>query len=104
MKGRTPTKAEKQLHDRIASLGCIACLLDGRRNYHVSIHHIAGRTRPEAHLQVLPLCAGHHQDGTGAPGLIAVHPYKARFEAKYGTQEHLLSLVMTMVSEETTNG
>lgn len=101
MKGRTPTKAERQLHDRIARLGCIACLLDGRQNPVVSIHHIDGRTKPEAHRQVLPLCAGHHQDGTGAPGLIAVHPYKARFEQKYGTQEHLLSLVMTMVSEET---
>lgn len=99
MKGRTPTKAEKQLHDRIASLGCIACLLDGRQNPVVSIHHIDGRTKPEAHRQVLPLCAGHHQDGTGAPGLIAVHPYKARFEERYGKQSDLLEMCMARIEE-----
>ena len=99
MKGRTPTKAEKQLHDRIASLGCIACLLDGRQNPVVSLHHIDGRTKPEAHRQVLPLCAGHHQDGTGAPGLIAVHPYKARFEERYGKQFDLLEMCMARIED-----
>ena len=99
MKGRTPTKAEKELHDRIARLGCIACLLDGRQNPVVSIHHIDGRTKPEAHRQVLPLCAGHHQDGTGAPGLIAVHPYKARFEERYGKQSDLLEMCMARIED-----
>lgn len=90
MKGRNRTAAEKRFHDQLASLGCIACRLDGTHNPVVSIHHINGRTRPGAHMQVLPLCAGHHQDGTGWPGLIAVHPWKRRFEDKYGTQEQLL--------------
>ena len=90
MKGTTPSKAERELWDELASLGCIACRKDGRFNSMVSIHHIDGRTKPGAHRKVLPLCAGHHQDGTGAPGLIAVHPYKARFEAKYGKQTELL--------------
>ena len=94
MKGRTPTKAEKELHTRIAELGCIACHLDGRFNGWVSIHHIDGRTKPGAHKRVLALCAGHHQDGTGLAGLIAVHPWKAAFEAMYGTQEQLLKLTM----------
>lgn len=90
MKGRTPTAAELDLWDALAELGCIACHKDGRFNPHVSIHHIDGRTKPGAHRKVLPLCAGHHQDGTGAPGLIAVHPYKARFEERYGKQTELL--------------
>jgi hypothetical protein len=64
----------------------------------VSIHHIAGRTLPDAHKLVLPLCAGHHQDGTGQDkSMIAVHPYKARFEAKYGTQKELLAEVMQLI-------
>lgn len=90
MKGSTPSKAERELWDDLASLGCIACRKDGIFNSMVSIHHIDGRTKPGAHRKVLPLCAGHHQDGTGAPGLIAVHPYKARFEARYGRQIDLL--------------
>lgn len=90
MKGSTPSKADRELWDALASLGCCACRKDGIFNSLVSIHHIDGRTKPGAHRKVLPLCAGHHQDGTGAPGLIAVHPYKARFEARYGRQLDLL--------------
>jgi hypothetical protein len=101
VKGRTPTKAEKAFHDRIAGLGCIACFLDGAFNDQVSIHHIDGRTKPGAHMKVLGLCAGHHQDGTGIPGLVAVHPWKARFELLYGKQEELLALCHELLERET---
>lgn len=100
MKGKTPTKAEKEFHDRLCGLGCIACFLDGRHNPTVSVHHIDGRTKPGAHMKVLPLCAGHHQDGTGIPGLVAVHPYKARFEKLYGRQEEILSLCHELLERE----
>lgn len=90
MKGRAATLEQKHYHSLLADLGCIACRKDGNHNPIVSIHHIDGRTKPNAHWLVLPLCAGHHQDGTGAPGLIAVHPYKARFQGVYGSQMHLL--------------
>jgi len=91
-KGRPPTAEEARFMDAIAQLGCVACRKDGWHNPDVSIHHIDGRTKPGAHLLVLPLCAGHHQDGTGPNAtLIAVHPYKARFEASYGTQRELLA-------------
>jgi len=97
MKGTTPTKAEKAFHNDLASLGCIACFIDGRFMEEVSIHHIDGRTRTGAHMKVLPLCAGHHQDGTGIPGLIAVHPWKARFEKQYGKQMEILDLCNEML-------
>ncbi|MNF74887.1 hypothetical protein D3C84_569330 [compost metagenome] len=100
MKGRTRTAAEKHLHDRLANeVGCIACRKNGIRNMVVSIHHIDGRTKPGAHSRVLPLCAGHHQDGTGAPGLIAVHPWKRRFEDKYGGQYDLLEDCLEILAE-----
>ena len=95
MKGTTPSAKQKQFHNLLAQhVGCIACFIDTgreRRNTHVSIHHIDGRTKPYAHWYVLPLCAGHHQDGSGAPGLIAVHPWKRRFEEQYGLQMTLLA-------------
>lgn len=97
MKGCKPTAAEKRLHDQLATLGCIACRMDGIYQPAVSIHHIDGRTKPGAHLKVLPLCAGHHQDGTGEPGLIAVHPWKARFEHAYGNQYDLLARCMDLL-------
>lgn len=98
MKGSAPTKAEKALWDRMAAYGCVACRKDGVINTQVSIHHIDGRTKPGAHQRVLPLCAGHHQDGTGQPGLIAVHPWKARFEARYGKQSDLLAELMEAIA------
>jgi hypothetical protein len=92
MKGRPPTAEEARFMDAIAALGCIACRKDGWENFDVSVHHIDGRTKPGAHFLVLGLCAGHHQAGTGTnPTLIAVHPDKARFEARYGTQRELLA-------------
>lgn len=101
MKGRPPTADEARFMSAIADLGCIACRKDGWDNPDVSVHHIDGRTKPGAHLLVLPLCAGHHQDGTGPnPTLIAVHPYKARFEERYGTQRALLAECIAMLKTE----
>lgn len=103
MKGRPPTADEARFMDAIAALGCIACLKDGWHNPEVSVHHIDGRTKPGAHLLVLPLCAGHHQHGTGPnPALIAVHPYKARFEQRYGAQRALLAECLGMINDELT--
>lgn len=99
MKGRPTNAAERRFHDALCQLGCVACLRDGRVNTWCSVHHIDGRVKPWAHWLVLPLCAGHHQDGTGAAGLIAIHPYKARFEEKYGTQTVLLQRCLTLMDK-----
>ena len=88
-----PTKSELAYWDRVAAIGCIACRIDGRYNPVVSIHHVDGRTNPGCHKKVLPLCAGHHQHGTGNDkSLIAIHPFTRRFEDRYGTQEQLMEM------------
>ena len=100
-KERTVTAAEKLLWSRLAALGCVACKKDGNFNTHVSIHHVDGRTKPGCHQLVLPLCAGHHQDGTGEDKtLIAVHPWKARFETRYGTQAELMDECAQALGEQ----
>jgi len=91
------TKAEKKHWDRVAELGCIACMQDGIHNTHVSIHHIDGRTKPGAHMRVLALCAPHHQ--TGGQDAPAIHPYRSRFEAKYGTQAELLAKTLRLLDD-----
>ena len=100
MKGTNPTKADQAYWSKlIDDVGCIACLIDGNRNYNATIHHCDGRTKPGAHRRVISLCAGHHQQGTGEDKtLIAVHPYKAQFEDLYGTQESLIELCRGMVT------
>lgn len=92
-----PTKAERELWTKIADYGCIACRKDGNYNPVVSLHHISGRTKPGAHRLVLPLCANHHQ--TGGKEAPAVHPWKARFEAKYGKQLDLLAEIMEQIDD-----
>ncbi|WP_313453251.1 Ref family recombination enhancement nuclease [Stutzerimonas nitrititolerans] len=101
MKGRNPSAAEKRYHDKLCTMvGCIACRKEGHHNTHVSVHHVDGRTKPMAHWLVLPLCAGHHQDGYGPVPMIAVHPYKARFEAKYGRQLDLVAECASLLVEQ----
>lgn len=88
MKGSPVSAAQKAFHDQLASrIGCVACRMDGIFNDYVSIHHLDGRTKPDAHWKVLPLCGSHHQDDGMA---IAVHPHKAMFETRYGKQMDLL--------------
>jgi len=95
---RTPTKAEKEYWSKLVSkIGCVACWIDGRYNNYVSIHHIDGRTKKGCHLNVLPLCERHHQ--TGGEEAPAIHPYKARFEAKYGKQEELKAMCDAILGE-----
>ncbi len=101
-KERAVTSVEKLTWDRLANeIGCVACMKDGNFNPHVSIHHVDGRTKPGCHQLVLPLCSGHHQDGTGEDkSLIAVHPWKARFEARYGTQAELMALCAHLLKDK----
>lgn len=95
------TSDESARWDRLAKeIGCVACMKDGNFNDYVSIHHVDGRTKPGCHALVLPLCSGHHQAGAGVDkSMLAVHPWKARFEARYGTQEELMSLCAELLGE-----
>ena len=86
------SKEIKELWSRMADYGCVACRKDGVYNNYVSIHHIDGRTKKGAHRRVLPLCSGHHQ--TGCEDAPSIHPWKAKFEQKYGKQMDLLREVM----------
>jgi hypothetical protein len=95
MKGRSPTKAEKAFHDALCRhVGCVACRKEGRFNDYVSVHHIDGRSKKNAHMEVLPLCGPHHQDDGTA---IAVHPNKAQFEKEYGSQYDLLAWAISLL-------
>ncbi|HBN6266146.1 TPA: hypothetical protein L3N15_004127 [Vibrio parahaemolyticus] len=102
LKGRTPLAEETRIQDAIGALPCIACLVHGRVNYVVCLHHTDGRTKPNANAKVLPLCAGHH-DTPVEKEVLALYPDLVPFHAKgklggkaewqklNGTQDELLS-------------
>lgn len=94
------TDTEKVIWSKLAALGCVACRADGNFNPHVSIHHVDGRTKPGCHMLVLALCSGHHQASTGEDKtLLAIHPWKARWEKRYGSQMDLVAENMKLIGE-----
>lgn len=88
---RAPTAEARRWMDFIVSFGCIACWIDGMAPRPACIHHILRGGVRMGHLHTIPLCdPGHHQGGEPL-GLVSRHPWRARFEAKYGTEEELLA-------------
>jgi len=97
VKGRTPTKIEKEWLNAIGSLGCIVCYLELNVFTEASPHHICGRTKPGAHLESYGLCSRHHQ--IPGPGYKSRHgDGKAQFEARHGTEAYLLEKTQQAVS------
>lgn len=92
------TKAESQWMAKISEFGCIVCYYRGVKNRRpAAVHHILENGRRKGHLYTIPLCdPGHHKNPP--KGHVARHPDKARFEAKYGTEENLLQLTRELVN------
>lgn len=89
---RTPTKREADWMDKIVRLGCVACFIDGHAPRTTAVHHMLRGGVRMGHLFTIGLCdPGHHQGGTEF-GLISRHPYKARFEERYGPESQLLAI------------
>ena len=99
MKGRNPSKEEKEYMDKVQQLGCIVCANRGFPDVPAEIHHTRGKTVKDAHLYVIPLCPSHHRYG-GHTEPISRHPYKKRFEDAYGTEAELLECVGEILAGE----
>lgn len=93
MKGRAANKSDKVRMRALADLGCIVCLLHLNTWTPPEIHHTTGKTKKGAHQCTLPLCFRHHREGVDSEAYTSRHPYKARFEARYGTEQELLAKV-----------
>jgi hypothetical protein len=86
---RTPTVEEAKWMDAIVSYGCVACHIEfGYMLEAAEVHHILRGGQRLGHLFTLPLCSWHHRE---AP--TARHPWRKRFEAKYGTELELLAFL-----------
>lgn len=74
----------------ITAHGCVACRIDFNLYVKPAVHHILRGGRRIGHLFTLPLCdPGHHQNGDRF-GMVSRHPWKARFEQRYGSEMDLL--------------
>jgi hypothetical protein len=70
--------------------GCVVCEREFKVHTPPEIHHIDGKTKPNAHLNSIPLCTKHHRGGEDSEIYTARHPFKFRFEERYGTETELL--------------
>ena len=96
MAERAVTKSDKEWYDKICQIGCIVCLNEFHIFSPCSPHHTDGRTKEGCHKKTIGLCGGHHQ--TGGEGVAFHATGKKTWEAKYGTQEELLSQLQNTVS------
>lgn len=109
LKGRTANAEETKVMNAIGQLPCIACYVHGRHSPIVSLHHVFGRTKPNSHKYVLPLCCYHHdtllpkEEREKYPDMVPVHAKgkyggKSQFGAANGTEISLLRKVYEMAS------
>ena len=100
LEGRTPTSEEKKWLDEISDLGCVVCRVFESTYSPASPHHIEGKVKPGAHKITIPLCFLHHQEGSDNDQYTSRHPYKARFEERYATEEELLEMTRQLVEKK----
>lgn len=100
---RPPTREEAAWMDAITALGCIACRLDGHYGTPGAVHHILRGGVRMGHLYTICLCdPGHHQNG--GPDKISRHPWKTRFEDRYGSEALLLEKSRELVKASISTG
>jgi hypothetical protein len=86
---------------RVQELGCIVCRMVLNIYSPAEIHHVLDGGRRLGHQSVLPLCPSHHRGGSDGTvdQCVSRHPYKKRFEDKYGTEAELLERVKERLYE-----
>lgn len=95
-------KAEKQHLQRVADLGCVACLIMGNPGTPAEIHHLregVGMSQRADHFNAIGLCPAHHR-GTHHPAVPSIHLSKQAFIDRFGTEAALLALVRQLVGAE----
>lgn len=78
--------------ERVQSLGCVVCRNEGHGASPAEVHHLLKSGRRMGHRFTIPLCPPHHRPTIVETNIVFVsrHPYKKRFESKYGTELELL--------------
>ena len=92
------TKDEEKYQNDLRESGCIVCRLYVGTWTPADIHHILHAKKRIDEYHVLPLCFFHHRAGIDSARCVSRHPYKARFEQRYGTEAELLAKAREVIS------
>lgn len=94
-------KARAAHMDAVASLGCIACMMDGTPGTLAELHHIretAGGGQKALDTEVIPLCRWHHE-GDDHPRTPSIHRDRLAFIERYGSEIELLARVRVLLGD-----
>ena len=83
-------KDQKRFQDAVRALGCIVCQGEGVDSP-AEIHHVLMGSRRIGEYSVLGLCQIHHRGQINTAKAVSRHPWRREFEARYGTEEELLT-------------
>ena len=93
-------KSESTRLDRITALGCIVCRLEGLGRTPAEVHHLVNGRKRKGHSETIPLCPLHHRGGNDNAQYTSRHPYKRRFEQRYGSEQYLLEETNRLLDEQ----
>lgn len=95
----SPKKADVDRFQKMQSVGCVACYIDGQRGVQCDVHHVLSGGRRIGHQATIGLCPWHHRgiSNLGAQAASQLYgPSFARdprqFKERYGTEVALLKL------------
>ena len=97
MAKKSKTKAEREHLNKVAELGCIACINMGYPDSPAEIHHIRagqGMSQRAPHGKSIPLCPTHHRTGGHS---VAIHAGQETWESIHGTETELLKQVWELI-------
>ena len=104
MNGKKPNKQEQAWIDAIVEYGCLVCRNELGLFSPPSVHHINGSKKEGCHLETLPLCFNHHQSGINNENFVSLHPWRAEFKKRYGSEQELLKQLQDEINGEQHNG
>lgn len=87
---KAATKAEKDRMAAISRMPCIVCLLYFYAESPANVHHMMDTGRRRGHKFTIPLCHPHHQGGDNNAVVVSIHPHRAEFLRRYGSEDFLL--------------
>lgn len=109
MKGKGRTSSDKEFHEALVSLGCLACCLESYQSrHHLEVHHVDGRNKGRegdcSEALAICLCVEHHDQRRyngffNADRFVpvrehvpSIHHDKNNFVARFGTEIYLVHL------------
>ncbi len=75
------------------SLGCVVCRNECLGSTPAQVHHILRGSVRIGHDATIPLCGLHHNSGRCDDEVVSRHPWRSKFEEKYGKEADLLKQI-----------